>query len=50
MILITLNGGYTGSLKLVAFKRIRIGLGSDITNKDQTFPVLCGGKADLYFM
>ena len=37
MILITLNGGYTGSFKLVVIRRIRIGLGSDIPNKDQTY-------------
>ena len=38
MVLITLNGGYTGSLKLVVIRWIMIGLGSDISNKDQTYP------------
>ena len=37
MILITLNGGYMGSMKLVVIRQIRIGLGSDNPNKDQTY-------------
>ena len=38
MILITLNGSYTGSLKLVVIRWIRIGLWSKTPNKDQTYP------------
>ena len=35
---------------LVVIRRIRIGLGSDIPNKDQTYPVPCVGKASMRYM
>ena len=50
MILITLSCGYMVSLRLVVIRQIRIGPGSDIHNKDQTYPVRCVDKVSRRYV
>ena len=45
-----LHGFTENTLELVVIRQIRIGLGSDISNKTQTYPLPCVGKASLRYV